>query len=183
MREPAGWRRAAAVGLFCAAPGIGCASEKADPGLVFSRDVRATYSQARACRSPGEHSGLSAFSVWVSRDAETAFAALWRTPPGISRMPEGAVVVKEIYSGRSCDPAKVERWVAMRKEAGFDPAHADWNWQEVTADGQVTASGAVTACIGCHRGGDEATCVGYGEQHGRDYTCTVPDAPPDAGLP
>jgi hypothetical protein len=172
-------------GAFVALVALGCAGcsggKSADGGakLVFDTDVRKAYAPARACRSPGEHSGLNAFSVWVSRDAAADFGAIWQNPPGIERLPEGAVVVKEVYSGAECNPLDVERWVAMRKEKGFDPLHADWHWQEVTANGRVTADGAAEACINCHRGSDDATCIGYGELHGRDYTCTVPDG--DAG--
>jgi hypothetical protein len=168
---------AAALGVGC--NGSGNLPGQNIPGLIFATEVQKTYAAARACRSPGEHSGLNAFSVWVSKDAESAFSTLWHTPPGIDRLPDGTVVVKEVYSGPDCVESQVERWVAMRKERGFDPAHADWHWQEVRADGHVTVDGAAQACIGCHRGGADATCTGYGELNGRDYTCTVPDA--DAG--
>jgi hypothetical protein len=142
--------------------------------LIFDTDVQATYARVRDCRSPGEHSGLDAFTVWVSKDAEGAFADLWKDPPAILRLPDGAVVVKEVYSGTDCAADPVARWVAMRKEHGFDPAHADWHWQEVTADGKVQTDGATAACIDCHAGHDDATCSGYGEQNGRDYVCTAP---------
>ncbi|HEX7668036.1 MAG TPA: hypothetical protein VF395_00550 [Polyangiaceae bacterium] len=156
----------------------GCSDGKSmggAPKLVFDTDVRTAYAPARACRSPGEHSGLNAFSVWVSPGALPDFDRLWEDPPGIARLPDGAVVVKEVYSGAECKASEVERWVAMQKEKGFDPAHADWHWQEVTAKGTVTTDGAATACINCHRGGDDGSCIGYGEEHGRDYTCTVAD--------
>lgn len=163
--------------------GTGCSDGKATPAgpkLVFDTNVRTAYAPARSCRSPGEHSGLNAFSVWVSREAAADFTALWQDPPGLARLPEGAIVVKEVYSGTECNASQVERWVAMKKEKGFDPAHADWHWQEVIANGHVTTDGAAAACIDCHRGGDDNTCIGYGEEHGRDYTCTVPDG---AGSP
>lgn len=159
--------------------GAGSSSGPGDPRLIFDTDVQKVYAPARACRSPGEHSGLNAFSVWVSRDAERAFSDIWRTPPGIDRLPAGTVVVKVVYAGTDCVSTQVERWVAMKKEKGFDPGHADWHWQEVKANGHVTADGAARACIDCHRGGDEATCIGYGDLNNRDYTCTVPDS--DAG--
>lgn len=167
--------------LSAVACGGGKSPGTENPRLVFETNVRKAYSQVRACRSPGEHSGLNAFSVWVSLDAATAFAALWESPPGIQRLPEGTIVVKEVYTGTDCDPDQVERWVAMRKEEGFDPSHADWHWQEVKSDGHVASDGATQTCINCHRGGDDATCIGYGDQNGRDYTCTAPDNAPDAG--
>jgi len=143
------------------------------PALIFDRDVRASYAEVRECRYPGEHSALAAFTVWISRDAEPAFRGLWADPPTETRLPPGAVVVKEIYESTECTPDAVERWVAMKKEPGLDPDHADWHWQEVTATGEVSVDGPDPACIDCHRGGDQASCAGYGELAGLDYLCTA----------
>jgi hypothetical protein len=143
------------------------------PPLIFETDVRAKYTLARACRSPGEHSGLNPYTVWVNEVGRSSFSAIWETPPAVTALAAGAVVVKEVYSGSECDPSAVERWVAMEKRPGFDPEHGDWYWQEVLADGKVRSDGADMGCIDCHTG-NEPSCAGYGLQAGRDYLCTAP---------
>lgn len=158
---------------MCLAGLAGCSAEQpASKPLVFERDVRASYTEVRACRSPGEHSGLNAFTVWVSKDAAAAFSSIWQTPPALDRMPAGTVVVKEVYSGTTCDKGQVERWVAMRKEPGFAPGHGDWHWQEVSGGGTLKEDGQGDTCVGCHRGA--GSCAGYGNDGGRDYLCTAP---------
>lgn len=150
---------------------LGCSDPSPPDELVFEKDVRSAYSLVRDCRSPGEHSGLDAFTVWISPAAVPEFAKLWTDPPSISRLPAGTVVVKEVYRGTACDPGQVDHWVAMRKEPGFDPEHADWHWQHATSD-RLLDDGAAPACIDCHSG--QASCSGYGETAGRDYVCTAP---------
>jgi hypothetical protein len=139
---------------------------------VFDENVRAAYTEVRSCRTTGEHAGLGAYSVWASPEAAGAFPEIWQTPPAITRMPAGSVVVKEIYKDVNCVPDQVLRWVAMRKEPGFDPDAADWHWQEVDAPSNVLMDGSPPDCIGCHQG--TASCTGYGDAAGRDYLCTVP---------
>src|SRR5688572_6617766 len=83
------------------------------PPLIFETDVRKDYTLVRACRSPGEHSGLNAYTVWVNAQGAASFSAIWQTPPAVTEIAGGAVIVKELYSGPDCEPAAVERWVAM----------------------------------------------------------------------
>jgi len=170
------------AGLLCALVVSACQSDGEPsaprPPLIFDRAFRSSYTEVRSCRSPGEHSGLNGFTVWVNPPGAASFAAIWQTPPAVSALADGAVVVKEIYTTPDCGPNAIDRWVAMRKESGLDPAHGDWHWQEVTADGRVTSDGAVTPdggvarCASCHTG--QASCSGYGESAGRDYLCTAP---------
>ena len=91
---------------------------------------------------------------------------------GASAMPDGSIVVKELYRDPTCET--VDRWVAMKKIAGFDPAGGDWFWQDVTSQATITAEGRLPACAGCHEGRPDATCIGYGATNGRDYLCTAP---------
>ena len=128
----------------------------------------------RACRSPGEHSALAAFTVWVNPEALAVYEAIWADPASMTRMPEGSVVVKELYEGSDCTAENVRSWVVMKKEQGVDPAHADWYWQEVNAGGTIVVDGPTEECSGCHEGGSATTCAGYGEQNGFDYLCTAP---------
>lgn len=166
--------------LCLAAAAWGCSSKggstsTADAAtLIFPQDFRqAGFQEVRACRSPGEHSALNGFTVWAdSASAGQYDALLSRADAGATEMPAGATVIKEIYQDSDC--TSVERWVAMKKIPGFDPAHGDWTWQEVTAPGTVTVEGAVAACYDCHTGRSDGTCIGYGAVNGMDYLCTAP---------
>jgi hypothetical protein len=153
---------------------VACSSESEPSSqlrpLVPRNFRQAGYSEVRACRAPGEHSALGAFTVWIDNDSRAAFDALWEDRE--AEMPAGAIVVKEIYAGTSCDEADALLWVVMRKEAGFDPDNGDWRWQEIDRDRRVTSDGSVATCIECHRG--RSSCTGYGADNGKDYLCTMP---------
>lgn len=141
--------------------------------LVFDVHFRDIYTQVRPCRFPGEHTGLNGFTVWVNDVGRDSFASIWQTPPAVSAVADGTVVVKELYTSQDCGAATIGHWVAMRKEAGFDPDHGDWHWQEVASQGKVLSDGRVDSCIQCHSGND-SSCAGYGLAAGRDYLCTAP---------
>jgi hypothetical protein len=128
----------------------------------------------RACRAPGEHSGLNGFAVWVNDAAAATYDQILQGggDAAVHEMPDGAIVVKELYKDRTC--TAVDRWVAMKKISGFDPATGDWFWQDVTAAGTVNVEGQVPACSGCHEGQPNASCIGYGAVNGMDYLCTAP---------
>ena len=143
------------------------------PPVIFEKDFRQSYAQVRQCRAPGEHSGLNGFTVWVNHTGGESFGAIWQTPPSVKALVDGAIVVKELYTSQDCEPSSVDHWVAMRKETGFDPAHGDWHWQEVSPAGDVISDGAVATCSTCHTG-DTSSCMGYGATAGRDYLCTAP---------
>ena len=143
--------------------------------LVFPTTFRQSgFQMVRACRAPGEHSGLNGFTVWVNDAAAATYdQLLLGGAPGDAgghEMPDGAVVIKELYQDRGC--TTVDRWVAMKKLAGFDPARGDWFWQDVTRAGTVTAEGQLPACSDCHEG--QASCTGFGTVNGMDYLCTAP---------
>jgi hypothetical protein len=164
----------ATVLVLAAAPSCSDGAEEApatDDSLVFPPDpAGAGYARVRDCRAPGEHSALAGFEVWVDPDGSDAFAALFEDPPAASAMPEGSVVVKLTFSDAAC--GDLDGYFAMKKEPGFDPAGGDWHWQQATRDGLLTVDGKDSGCTGCHQG--VASCVGYGEQAGRDYLCTAP---------
>ena len=163
----------------------GCSSKPASPGgdagaTLFPATFRQSgFRMVRACRAPGEHSGLNGFTVWVDDAAAAAYDQIL-SGGGASAgdsgaapvMPDGAIVVKELYGDRDC--AVVDRWVAMKKVAGFDPTHGDWYWQDLAASRAVVREGQLPACSDCHEGRPDATCVGYGAVNGMDYLCTAP---------
>ncbi len=159
---------------------IGCSS-KSSPGaadagmLIFpSTFHQSGFQMVRACRAPGEHSALNGFTVWVNDDGAAAYDAILSGggDGGAHVMPDGAVVVKELYKDRTC--TAVDRWVAMKKIAGFDPAHGDWLWQDVSAASTVNSQGILPACSDCHEGRPDNTCIGFGNTNGMDYLCTAP---------
>ena len=160
---------------------MGCSSKAGSNGgtrdagtTVFPLGFRQSgFQMVRACRAPGEHSALSGFTVWVSDAAAAAYNEIMQSrDAGAGEMPDGAIVVKELYRDRTC--TVVDRWVAMKKIAGFDPLHGDWFWQDVAATGSVTLEGQAPSCSGCHEGRPDGTCIGYGAVNGMDYLCTAP---------
>lgn len=146
------------------------------PTLVFPKTFReAGFREVRRCRAPGEHSGLGGFTVWVNElgaDAYGRILAASDVDGGAARMPTGSIVVKELYADEAC--RTIDHWVAMAKIDGYDTAHGDWFWQDVSARKTITAEGRVPSCFGCHEGRDDGTCVGFGAVNGRDYLCTAP---------
>jgi hypothetical protein len=145
--------------------GNGC---RATPTPIFPADYRATYTEVRDCRLSLEHGGVM---VRVLANAVAAQPYVDLANP----LPVGSIVVKEEYSGTTCDDTSFVRWRAMRKESpGFDPVDGDWHWQWVEADRSVTFDDKST-CITCHT---RPECLA------RDHMCTVGNAPgsPRLGL-
>jgi hypothetical protein len=158
----------------------GCSSRRAAggddgaPAAVFPATFRQSgFQMVRACRAPGEHSGLDGFTVWVNDDAAAAYdQILGGGDASTHQMPAGAIVIKELYADATC--TVVDRWVAMKKIAGFDVAHGDWFWQDVAARRTISSEGQVPACSDCHEGRPDASCIGFGAVNGMDYLCTAP---------
>ena len=168
------------VGVGAWPAGVACSSSPGSPGgdagtTIFPAAFRQSgFRMVRACRAPGEHSGLNGFTVWVDDAAAAVYdQILSGGGAGVAAaMPDGAVVVKELYGDRDC--TVVDRWVAMKKVAGFDPTHGDWYWQDVAASRAIVRQGQLPACSDCHEGRPDATCIGYGAMNGMDYLCTAP---------
>lgn len=174
------------VGSWLAVGG-GCSSRPGSPGgdagaTIFPASFRQSgFRMVRACRAPGEHSGLNGFTVWVDDAAASAYDQILSGGGGAGgavdsgaapAMPAGAIVVKELYGDRDC--TVVDRWVAMKKVDGFDPAHGDWYWQDVGASRAIVREGQLPACSDCHEGRPDGTCIGFGTLNGMDYLCTAP---------
>jgi len=166
----------------------GCSSKPAGPDTgsdagagapIFPATFRQSgFQMVRACRAPGEHSALNGFTVWTSEAAAATYDQLLSGSGaggdgGAGRaMPDGAIVIKELFGDRDC--TLVDRWVAMKKIAGFDPANGDWYWQDLAASRAILREGALPACSVCHEGRADGTCIGYGATNGMDYLCTAP---------
>jgi hypothetical protein len=172
------------LGLAVLALGApGCSSRSAGPGpdagtTIFPASFRQSgFQTVRACRAPGEHSGLSGFTVWANDAAAATYDQILARGAGSDgggahQMPDGAIVIKELYNDRAC--TIIDRWVAMKKVAGFDPAHGDWFWQDVAATRSVISEGQLPGCSDCHEGRPDATCIGFGAVNAMDYLCTAP---------
>lgn len=63
-----------------------------------------------------------------------------------SRMPDGAIIVKENYTA----DRKLSAISVMYKVKGYNPASGDWFWAQYAPDGSVKAEGKVGSCINCH---------------------------------
>jgi hypothetical protein len=164
------------AGVACSSsskPGANDSGTGGDAGVaIFPATFRgAGFQMVRACRAPGEHSGLNGFTVWVD-DADAATYDRILSGGGGQQMPYGAVVIKELFNDRDC--TVVDRWVAMKKTADFDPAHGDWYWQDVAPTRAVLREGQLPACSDCHEGTPDGTCAGFGTMNGMDYLCTAP---------
>lgn len=93
-----------------------------------------------------------------------------------SSMPEGTVIVKEIYpeSSPGCvngtGGAAPSSFATMKKLAtGASPGTGDWYWQEVDANRNVVKSndmGNIDACVSCHQS--------WNNQFNSDYTAIDP---------
>lgn len=66
-------------------------------------------------------------------------------------MPAGAVVVKEKHWGEEATGPPVEYAAMVKRDAGYDPDHGDWEYVHVVAqpERQVTR-GRLESCINCH---------------------------------
>jgi hypothetical protein len=175
-------REASTLRILCLVAAWGapaCSSKSSavvDGGtLIFPATFRqAGFQMVRPCRAPGEHSALNGFTVWVSEAAAATYDEILSGggDAAVHAMPDGAVVVKELYQDRAC--TAVDRWVAMKKIAGFDSVHGDWFWQDVSAAAKVNAEGVLPSCSDCHEGRPDNTCIGFGNTNGMDYLCTAP---------
>lgn len=141
--------------------------------IVFPADYKTTYTFVRDCRVSTDHAGLGGVKVYSNPESAAAYAALWNAPNIATSLPEGTTLVKEVYADSSCS-GLMTQWVAMKKEAGFDPAHNNWHWQSVGLDRTILSGedGIVDRCINCHNG-TQGSCTGLGANNGYDYTCTV----------
>jgi hypothetical protein len=147
-----------AASLAVAAVAGTCAP--AQPISLVPADYRAHFTATRNCRGTTDHinplgvpTNIMAIVVYVNPESAAAYDA--NTNP----LPAGTLVIKEEHDDPNCN--HVYAWSVARKEPGFDPAHGDWHWQHVLADGTVEADGRVDRCSSCH-----SACTS------RDWMCT-----------
>src|SRR5262245_16630869 len=88
------------------------------------------------------------FAPFVRYYADRANAASFRA--GTFPVPVSTMIVKEKYWEMD---GKLHAVAAMiKREAGYDPAHGDWEYVYTTlGDQPVTQRGTLESCIACHR--------------------------------
>ena len=132
-----------------AATVMGCGEVEIDPNAYFPQDYKTSFAQLGACRKSGTHSNPH-FLLHITSSSQEAFNA------GMP-LPEGTVVVKSQYNDDAC--TDLATWTAMKKrEAGFDAANNDWEWQNVNGDGEIVEQGKVGYCASCHAGCPGGVC-------------------------
>lgn len=95
--------------------------------------------------SPSPH---GAFKLRFNTQAQSVLDTSGEIPIG-TKFPEGAVLVKEVYTGSS-----ISLLVVMKKDSKHANSANGWLWAEYTNDGSAdyAVSKKGEACIGCHNG-------------------------------
>jgi hypothetical protein len=83
------------------------------------------------------------FTVYVNK---TGVAAMKKQ--GLTQFPAGSIIVKEKLPTESGQPELLT--VMVKKEAGFDPKHGDWQYFTADGDGNKTSQDDVAKCQSCH---------------------------------
>jgi hypothetical protein len=140
--------------LVVVALAAGCAQvDSPNPEVVLPVDYRTTFVEVRGCRPSLDH--MTAIVV--------------RAPPDLTEVYDhgpypfrtGALLVNEQYRDLQCmDLAEYN--VMKKREDGYDPAAADWQWYRLDDRQHVIESGKITRCASCH-----LSCGGM-----RDRACT-----------
>lgn len=119
----------------------GCEVE-VDPNAFFPQDYTTTMTQLGGCRVSSTHSDPY-YLLHITSTSKDAFNA------GMP-LPKDTVVLKTQYHDKDC--TDFSRWTVMKKrEAGFDTANFDWEWQNVDGEGQIAEQGKIGYCINCHK--------------------------------
>jgi hypothetical protein len=114
------------LALAAALVTVGC-GDKAGPGpseAIFPATFRQTgFRMVRPCRAPGEHWALNGFTVWVDQASADLYDELLRGNTARGReMPDGSMVVKELYVDRGCSPDAVDHCGDAGSCRGFGAA-------------------------------------------------------------
>lgn len=124
----------------------GSGPDPAPEEAAFPADFASTYMLVAGDRV-GNPPHVACIRVYCSPSEAGTYS-------GAGTMPEGTVLVKEIYSnsagpGGAC--SSLTGYAVMRKGApGSAPSSGDWTWQEADANRNVTDSGQIASCIACH---------------------------------
>ena len=106
-----------------------------------------------------QHQGNPLVNVWTEQLATTPYRVLSSGSAPVVEFPVGAMIVKEMMDASGEPPILT---VMAKQPAGYDPAHGDWWYGRLEADGSATNAnfvGRVNFCIGCHAGAPSARYV------------------------
>ena len=130
----------------------GCASHDRGP---IEDEAGGWASFERINRQPfptALHQGHPLVNVWTNPLATGPYRALSAGTPPVAGFPVGAMVVKEMMDAAGGPPILT---VMAKQAAGYDPAHGDWWYGRLDAEGNPTDGafvGRVGFCIACHDG-------------------------------
>lgn len=115
-----------------------------DPQIAIACDAAgASREQKQKTHGPHLHPYIV---VRVNPEAVEKFKA--RQP-----LPVGTTVVKEKHADRRAATAPTEYTAMVKREAGYDPPHGDWEYLHVVRGPQRTITrGRLESCISCHVG-------------------------------
>lgn len=143
--------RTICVLALIAAPLLACAGGISEATQVYEVEAHdplafmQSYLEMRDCRHSHEHD-LRYIRVFASASAQLPYAILNASAP----YPVDAHIVKLEYDDADCQ--NVLGMTSMRKlERGRNPSGYDWNWQKLTAAGEVLEEGAPQRCLFCHK--------------------------------
>ena len=112
-----------------------------------------TFHQVNARAFPtSQHQGNPNVNVWTNDLGTPAYRMLSSGAAADPEFPVGSMIVKEMLDPDGASPILT---VLSKQPPGFDPAHRDWWYGRLQADGTPTNSqfvGKVGFCIGCHAG-------------------------------
>lgn len=125
-----------------------------DQASFFPQDWESSYTKVVNCKKSAIHSGPYV-AVW----ADSSGVDLYKGDDKAVAAPEGTVIVKPQYSDDGC--TDLTAITVMRKGSpGTAPEKGDWEYQNITGEGEIAEEGQVGYCINCHTG-----CSG------KDYLC------------
>ena len=65
--------------------------------------------------------------------------------------PVGTIVVKETFRPADGQPGRLAGVTVMvKRDAGYDPDHGDWEYLNLSAGLRIRSAGALRACYECH---------------------------------
>jgi len=110
-----------------------------DPGLSFYRGIDSIY-------SPAGGSPHGNFKLKFNAAAIAAFDASGKLPAG-SAFSDGALIVKEVYTGNT-----LTLYAVMKKDSKSKYASKGWLWAEFEPGGKVhyNVSKEGAGCVSCH---------------------------------
>jgi hypothetical protein len=140
-----------------------------DPGLA-TRCIGATQAEVDKERKVWGPHAHTAVKIYMNELAADAFGK-----PNV-RYPVGAIIVKEKKAVPYVSPADPRKEISandgvggmIKRPAGYDPAHGDWEYFYFE-DADKVESGKMNSCIQCHGGAASKDYVFGDWEKGNDW--------------